>query len=178
MSKYEDICKAYADARRAFKQYEETCRNFARDLVYGMIDYFDWPQDQEITYIPLGEEIGPNDRFYALAGAMRLDDHAFWHFGVELTVRESLGGGHSAQFLMSFFIKKSGPHFIVKLGANGREIKIHENRKGELDPFFEAVFVQIVEFFKNGYIDAVTSQDNELSFITLSASSKLKSSNK
>ena len=103
---------------------------------------------------------------------MRLDDHAFWHFGVELTIRESAGSGHPAQFLMSFFIKKVGTHFIVKLGGNGREIKISENRKGQLDPFYDAVFVQIVDFFKKGYIDAVTNQDKELAFITLSAKSK------
>ena len=24
-----------------------------------MVDYFEWPQDQEITYIPLGEELDP-----------------------------------------------------------------------------------------------------------------------
>lgn len=167
MSKYEEICKSYSAARRAFRDYEETCRDFARELIYGMIDYFEWPQDQEITYIPLGEEIGPNDRFYALAGAMRLDDHAFWHFGVELTVREAVGGGHSTPFLMSFFIKKVGPHFIVKLGSNGREIKIPENKQNELDPFFEAVFKQIVDFFRKGYIDAVTNQNKDLSFITL-----------
>lgn len=168
MSKYDKICQSYSEARREFRKYEETCRNFARDIVYGMVDYFEWPQDQEITYIPLGEEIGPNDRFYALSGAMRLDDHAFWHFGVELTVRD-IGGANATPFLMSFFIKKSGPHFIVKLGPNGREIKIHENKKGELDPFFDAVFVQIVEFFQKVYIDSVTNKNKELGFITLSS---------
>ncbi|MEM7333875.1 MAG: hypothetical protein AAF490_17435 [Chloroflexota bacterium] len=171
MSKYEEICKSYADARRAFRDYQTTCRDFARDLIYGMIDYFEWPQDQEITYIPLGEEISPNDRFYAIAGAMRMDDHAFWHFGVELTVRESATSGHPTTILMSFFIKKTGSHFIVKLGGNGREIKIHENRKNDLDPFFDAVFKQIVDFFKRGYIDAVTNQGSDLAFIKLSGKS-------
>lgn len=168
MTKYEQICRSYLSARRAFRDYEETCRNFARDIVYGMIEYFEWPEGEEITYIPIGEEFGPNDRFYALAGAMRLADDAFYHFGVELTAREAPGSGHSTPFLLTFFIKKKGPHFIVKLGANGREIKIHEDKKNELDPFFEAVFLQIVDFFKNGYIDAVTNQDKELGFVTLS----------
>ena len=167
MSKFDDICLAYSKARRAFREYEETCRNFARDLVYGMIDYFEWPGDQEITYIPLGEEFSPNDRFYALAGAMRMDDESFWHFGVELTVHD-LGGANPVPFLMSFFIKKVGPHFIVKLGPRGKEIRIHEDRRGELTPFFDAVYMQIVEFFSRNYQDAITKRPQELGFITIS----------
>lgn len=167
MSKFDQICQVYMSARDSFRNYEETCRNFARNLVYGMIDYFEWPQDQEITYIPLGEEIGPNDRFYALAGAMRMDDEAFWHFGVELTVHDP-GGSHPLPFLMSFFIKKVGPHFIVKLGPSGREIKIHEDKQRELQPFYDAVYMQIVDFFKKQYQDAITGQQKDLGFITLS----------
>lgn len=166
MSKFDEICRAYSKARRAFREYEETCREFARDLVYGMIDYFEWPTDQEITYIPLGEEFNLNDRFYALAGVMRMDDESFWHFGVELTVHD-LGGSHPVPFLMSFFIKKVGPHFIVKLGPKGKEIRIHEDRRGELMPFYDAVFMQIVEFFSKKYQDAVTRQQQELDFITM-----------
>lgn len=171
MSKYEQISEAYTSARRAFRKYEETCRDFARDLIYGMIDYFEWPKDQEITYIPLGEEISPNDRFYALAGAMRMNDDAFWHFGVELTVHET-SGSNPTRFLMSFYIKKIGPHFIVKLGPQGREIKIHEARQNELDPFFDAVFVQIVEFFKKKYQNSLSMKNEELGFITLSSAMK------
>ncbi|MFQ5400118.1 MAG: hypothetical protein ACE5E7_11030 [Anaerolineae bacterium] len=166
MSKFEELCRAYLKARREFREYEETCRNFARDLIYGMIDYFGWPDDQEITYIPLGERISPNDRFYALAGAMRMDDESFWHFGVELTLHEP-GGSYPLPFLMSFFIKKIGPHFIVKLGPKGKEIRIHEDRRGELAPFYDAVYVQIMEFFAREYQDAVTKQQEEPGFITL-----------
>ena len=175
MSKFKQICQTYTNVRRQFLDYEETCRNFARDLVYGMIDYFEWPQDQEITYIPLGEEISPNDRFYALAGAMRMDDQAFWHFGVELAVHDS-GGSNPLPFLMSFFIKKVGPHFVVKLGPTGREIKIHEDRQRELQPFYDAVFAQIVDFFMKNYQDAVTNQYKEIGFITLSPSAQTASS--
>lgn len=167
MTKYEQICRSYRAARREFKNYEETCRNFARDIVYGMIEYFEWPEGEEITYIPVGEEFGPNDRFYALAGAMRLAEDAFYHFAVELTARETPGGGQSTPFLLTFFIKKKGPHFIVKLGAGGREIRIHEEKKNELDPFFEAVFLQVVDFFNKGYIDAVTNQSDGFGFVTL-----------
>jgi hypothetical protein len=166
-TKYDEICQVYRKSRKGFLDYESECQAFARDLVYGMIEYFEWPQDQEVTYIPLGEELDPNNRFYALSGAMRMDDDSFWHFGVELTVQEP-GGAYPLPFLMSFFIKKIGPHFIVKLGSQGKEIRIHEDRRGDLAPFYDAVFVQIMNFFTHKYQDAVTKGLKEVGFIMLS----------
>lgn len=167
MSKFDEICQLYQRARKEFKVYEETCRHFAKELIDDMIDYFQWPREQEITFLQLGEEINPNNRFYALAGAMRMDDESFWHFGVELTVEEP-GGSYPLSFLMSFFIKKVGPHFVVKLGPAGNEIKIHQDRRGELGPFYDAVFVQIAEFFLKDYQDAVTKEEKKPGFIMLS----------
>lgn len=169
MSKFEEVCQIYQKTRNQFLDYEAICRNFARSLVDGVIDYFEWPHSQEITYIPLGEEINPNDRFYALAGAMRMDDESFWHFGVELTAEEP-GGSNPLPFLMSFFIKKVGPHFIVKLGPKGKEIRIHEEKQGkqdELAPFYDAVFHHIVQFFAKDYQNAITHQKMEMGFILL-----------
>lgn len=166
MSRYEDLVRSYSHARKMFRDYEDTCRNFARDLVFGMVEYFEWPQDREITYIPLGEELDPNNKFYALAGAMRMDAQSFWHFGVELNLMEA-SGAYPLSLVLSFFIKKVGPNFIVKLGPNGREIKIPEDKQGELEPFYEAVFRQIKEFLAKRYVQAITGQENEYGFITL-----------
>ncbi len=168
MSKFEDICQMYQKVRKDMIQDEESCRSFARGLIDGLIDYFEWPRDQEITFIQLGEEINPSNRFYALAGAMRMDDESFWHFGVELTVEEP-SGANPQPFLMSFFIKKEGPLFIVKLGPKGKEIKIHQDRIGELDPFYNAVFAQIAEFFLKDFPDAVNRSERKPGFIMLSS---------
>ena len=166
MSKYEELTRTYRKSRQAFRNYEETCRNFARHLVFGMVEYFEWPQDREITYIPIGEDLDPNNKFYALASAMRMDTESFWHFGVELNLSEA-SGAYPISLVLSFFIKKVGPNFIVKLGPNGRELKIPEDKQDELEPFFEAVFRQIQEFFAKKYIQAITRQEQEYGFITI-----------
>ncbi|MFQ5421953.1 MAG: hypothetical protein ACE5FD_05275 [Anaerolineae bacterium] len=166
MSKYDEICQAYRKSRREFLSYGETCRVFAHELIEGMIEYFEWPRNQEITFIQLGEEINPMDRFYALAGAMQMDDESFWHFGVEMTVHEPTGV-YPQPFLMSFYIKKNGPIFIVKLGPKGEEIKIHEDRRRELGPFYEAVYVKIVSFFLKEYQEAINRKEMKPDFIML-----------
>ena len=166
MSKYEELMQSYSFARHSFREYEETCRNFARNLIFGMVEYFEWPQEREITYIPLGEELDPNNKFYALAGAMRMDAESFWHFGVELNLMEA-SGAYPISLVLSFFIKKVGSNFIVKLGPKGREIKIPEDKQRELQPFYDAVFRQIKEFLTKRYVQAITGQENEYGFITI-----------
>jgi hypothetical protein len=165
-SKYDEICQTYRKSRKSFLDYQQECQIFARDLVDGMIEYFEWPQDQEITYIPLGEELDPNNRFYAISGAMRMDEELFWHFGLEMYAQEP-GGAHPLPFLLSFFIKKIGPHFVVKLGPKSKEIRIHEERRGDLGPFYDAVFVQIMNFFAQRYQEAVTIGLKDPGFIML-----------
>jgi hypothetical protein len=167
MSKFDELCRTYVQSKRAFTDYQNACRNFARDLIVGMVQYFDWPQNQEITYIPLGEAITPNNRFYALAGAMRMDDQSFWHFGVELTIYE-YSGANPVKFVLSFFVKKVGTHFIIKLGPNGKEIRVHEAEVDKLEPLYDAVFVQIKEFFSRRYFQIINSNEpREPGFIAL-----------
>ena len=166
-SKYNELCQTYRDSRKAFLFYQEDCQGFARDIVDGMIEYFDWPTSQEITFISLGDDIDPNNRFYAISAAMQMDDESFWHFGLELVVEEP-NGAFPLPFLMSFFIKKMENSFIVKLGPKGKEFRIPEDRRGELAPFYDIVFKQITNFFINKYQDAVTKGLGEPDFIMLS----------
>lgn len=74
-------------------------------------------------------------------------------------------------FLLSFFIKKIGPHFVVKLGSKSKEIRIHEDRRSDLAPFYDAVYVQIMNFFTQRYQEAITIGLKEPGFIMLSPKS-------
>lgn len=166
MSKYSELTHLYRQTRLTFQQYEEECNTFARELVSGLLEYMEWPRDQEITYLAVGEEIDPNNKFYALAGAMQMDSESFWHFGVELRIQEA-SGAYPLSLVLSFFIKKVDTFFIVKLGPQGRELKIPESKRGQLQPFFEAVFLQIKEFFTKRYNQAITGNEKDFGFIIL-----------
>jgi len=166
MTKYNELAHIYRDSRQSFRKYEETCATFARELVDGFLDYMGWPRNQEINYLAVGEEIDADNKFFALSGAMQMDVESFWRFGVELRIQET-SGSHPISLVLHFFIKKVGPHFIVKLGAKGREIKIPESKRGELKPFYDAVYGQIKEFFAKQYIQAITGNEKEFGFITI-----------
>jgi hypothetical protein len=166
-TKFDELCQTYKDSRRAFLAYQQDCQVFARDVVDGMIEYFQWPTTQEITFITLGEEMDPNNRFYAISAAMKMDDESFWHFGLELTLEEP-SGAFPLPFLMSFFIKKINDAFVVKLGPKGKEFRIPEERREELAPFYDIVFKHITHFFTHKYQDAITKGLSEPDFIMLS----------
>jgi hypothetical protein len=164
MTKFDEISLAYREARKTYRVYQEDCANFARELVAGMLEYMDWPTDQEVTYIAIGEELDPNNRFYALTGAMKMDEHSFWQFGVELKLKEG-SGSYPISLVLSFFIKKMGNVYVVKMGANGRELKIPAEKQTELMPFYEAIVLQIKEFFAKKYVLAVSGEQRDFGFI-------------
>lgn len=166
MSRYDELTQLYRKTRFTFQQYEDDCAAFARELVNGLLEYMEWPRNQEITFLAIDEEVDPSNKFYALSSAMQLDRQSFWHFGLEVKMEES-GGAYPLSLVLSFFIKKTDSDFIVKLGPKGRELKIPESKRGQLEPFYEAVFVQMKEFFHKSYFQAITGNEQEFGFITL-----------
>ncbi len=52
-------------------------------------------------------------------------------------------------------------------GARGGELKIPESKRGQLEPFYEAVYTQIKEFFAKRYVQAITGNEKQFGFITL-----------
>ncbi len=162
MSRYEEIVTAYSRARKEFFDNKIACSDFARELVAGMVEYFDWPQDREITYIPLDEELDPNNKFYALAGAMRLDEHAFWYFGLALNLAE-ISGINPLSMVFSFYIKQDDANFKVRLGQGGQVYTIPSDKRGDdLGPFYDRVFKEIELFLQKhlGYMLADQPVDN------------------
>ena len=166
MTRYDELTQIYRKTRHTFQQYEDECSTFARELVNGLLKYIEWPRNQEITYIAVGQEIDSTNKFYALASAMQMDSESFWHFGVELRIQEA-NGAYPLSLVLSFFIKKADDFFIVKLGPQGRELKIPESKRGQLEPFYEEVYKQIKEFFTKSYVQAITGNEKEFGFISL-----------
>lgn len=148
MSKFEELCRAYAVARKNYFDYRDTCCKFAHTLVSGMIDYFKCPKEQ-IKFIPLKGEVEPNSS-YTVMGAIHLDDDTFWHLGVMLTLYEAPNVFPHQPVLLQLLIKKVDDYFIVKLGTKRQEFTIHEDKPDEFNPFYEFIFVLIKENHEKG----------------------------
>src|SRR5690606_26547009 len=108
--RYNELTQIYRKTRFTFQQYEDDCAAFARELVNGLLEYMEWPRNQEITFLAINDEVDPTNKFYALSSAMQLDRQSFWHFGLEVKMEEA-GGSYPLSLVLSFFIKKTDDDF-------------------------------------------------------------------
>ena len=148
MSKFEELCKAYATSRKNYFDYRETCSKFAHTLVRGMVDYFGCPKGQ-VKFIPLNKEV-ESGSIYTVMGAIHLDDDTFWHLGVRLTLYKAPNIFPHQPFLLRLLIKKVDDYFTVKLRTEGPEFKVHEDKPDEFNSFYEFIFDLIKEDLEKG----------------------------
>ncbi len=86
MSKFEELCNAYAKSRNDYFSYQDESFKFASSLINNFIDYLEVPEEQ-IKYIPTNIE-PVKDMIYTIWGSIHLDKDTFWHLGVLLTLYE------------------------------------------------------------------------------------------
>ena len=168
MSRYEDLCAAFARARRDYLDYVRDSSEFATVLVDGLISYLEVPPI-EVRYIPLTEEAKPNKN-YTLFEAMHLADEGFWKVGIVLLVYENpdpnIISPHET-VLLPLLMKKVEEHFVVKLGSEGEEFNIHRDKPEEFEAFYEHVFHKIKESYEEGlqrYLEGGEGMERKIGF--------------
>ena len=87
VTKFDELCAAFAESRSKFFKYRDECLGLATKLISGLVQYLEIPRDC-VSFVPLDKEPEP-DRQYHIIGAMHLDDDTFWHVGVQLRIYEA-----------------------------------------------------------------------------------------
>ena len=145
MSKFDELCKSYSDARKYYFDYQESCFQFAGKLVKILVDYIEIPKEQ-IDFVPLKEDIKPNTK-YSIPGSMHLDDDSYWHLGIKITVYEKKNICPHQPLLVRILIKKKDSSYIVKLGIDGEPIIIRPDIDDDFNIFSESLY----KLLKNVY---------------------------
>ena len=104
MSKFEELCQSYSDARNKYIRFRDECFDFAAQLIKGFVDYYEIPSEQ-VKIVPTHEEVKPNT-VYSIRGAMNLDDDTYWHLGLILNFYVRPGVSTEQPFLHIFKIKE------------------------------------------------------------------------
>ncbi len=112
-SRYQDLCKAFAEARANFAAYRSECFFFAATFARGFGEYAGWPREAAAYEPVAGGE--PTAR---IEDAMTLDRDGFWRFGFRLTVDEPKGKG---TVLVPVRFKKLDTRYIISLFGDGAE---------------------------------------------------------
>ncbi len=158
MSKFEELCKAYATSINNFSKYRDDCKEFASNLREGMSAYFQCP----IEFTSLLEE--QTQPLHTLTGLMYLGDDTFWHIGIKITLyKEPKGGLPQDTALLSILIKKiDDDYFIVKLGNIKQKFTIHNDKEDEFIDFYEFIFEQIKRHYEEGLKDFLEQNETSI----------------
>jgi hypothetical protein len=158
MSKYEELCRAYATSRKAYNDYREACYGFAQALVEGLIHHLELPEGQ-IHFVPVNREPDP-EAVYTLAGAMHLDDDTYWHFGVVIALCDPSGEYPPQAALLKILVKRFDGAFAVRLGVEEEDSLVHLDHPQELLAFFDKVYGIIRDSYEQGLQQFLDQQES------------------
>lgn len=145
MSKFDELCRSFAEARRQYSAYRDEHFRFADRLIRGLIEYFEIPQSQ-IRYVPTDEEVKTNDQ-YTLLGAMHLDNDTFWHLGVIITFFDKPDRFPKQPVLFVFRMKQKSDKFIIQNNPQDKEHIIDPNSREDFIRFYDSLFDSINNYF-------------------------------
>lgn len=151
MSKFIELCETFKDSRDEYIVYRDTCYNFMGTLVHKLIDSWQCPEEA-ITWIPVDKDIEPNTR-YSIPGAMTLDEDAWWHLGLVITLYVKPNVFPQEKLLLDICLKKDEDGFILKVAGPDNEFSVHEGNDEECEAFYESVYDIIKGNYKKGLND-------------------------
>jgi hypothetical protein len=146
MTKFEELCNSYANARKRFFNYEDECLHFGEKMVDGLTEYLECPPEQ-VNYYPPDKESDPNVS-YNIHSATILGDDGFWQIGIGIGLYEAPNVRPQENVRSTLLIRKDDSHYVVKYGKQSQEeYRISEEDEGELKKFYGHVFEEIKELY-------------------------------
>jgi hypothetical protein len=131
MSKFEELCKAYAAARKQSIEYKHSCQDFADFVVHRMSLYFECP-------IETGEMHVDEDGYLFLQIAMRLYENP-----------QEPDNSAQEEVKFSLSIRKKRDTFVVSVYPNGNNFTIPRDDLNKLDEIYEFIATTIMELYED-----------------------------
>lgn len=148
MSKFEEICQAYATSRKTYMEYRDACFGFSQTLLEGLIRYLEVPGGR-IRLVPVNREPDA-DAVYTLAGAMHLDEDTYWHLGVLVDLSDPAGAYPPQAVLLKLLLKRHEATFFVRLGQDEEDFEVRDGHPQDLEAFLEHIYLSIKESYEQG----------------------------
>ena len=161
MSKFELLCRSLKTVREDFNAYREECFLFAADLCDNLRQYLEAPEGHVSLYANRGDFAGR--KMDGPAAAMKLEDDAFWHFGIAVDLYEEPGTlpFHCVAFDMR--LKKTEDVFELHVDDDTR-FRFHSDKPNDLDSFHEHIFQLIMRRYEGSFREFISSGDGSRRF--------------
>jgi hypothetical protein len=139
MSRFEELCQAYALAKQKTESSRQACQKFAEGFISGMSDYFQAP-------------IGRQKEHFDKQGLM--------HFQTALTLYEDPNNrenSFSEVVVICWSLENILDNYILTLYPWMKEFKLFENEWDKFELIYEFVF----ETVKEAYLDKISWSEAE-----------------
>jgi hypothetical protein len=141
MSRFQDVKKASAAAKKKYDGYYSQCAHFASAFSRALIDDFEWPRELVAWERP---GAGPVAH---VEDALVLEEDTFWHLGLRLRFQGAAPGSDDIRLALRF--KKSGDDYLLELFP-GVEFEVREPVIEEFQPVLDALFEEIAMHYERG----------------------------
>lgn len=115
MTKYEEICAAYATARQAWEEHRGFCRAFVTDLADKLAADFGAPRE-EIFFLPPNIDYDPSEVCPVEEALLYGADGAF-HYGLALRVRAAADNPLTEILLIQIAISRNPGGFEMRIAG-------------------------------------------------------------
>jgi|SRR6266853_2103981 len=153
MSKFDEMCSAYTNARNEWQKYRDLCFQYLGILAGGFIAYCGIPESY-VSFVPLNEEPVEN-RVYSLPGATHFDDDGFWSLGLLITLFEKPNVFPHRTVLIPLFLKEEGRKVLVRIGRDGNLTEIQIDNESERNRLYDRIVDTVKRYFANGLQRAI-----------------------
>jgi hypothetical protein len=145
MTKYEEMCSAFVEARDQAIPYQARCIADMKSLVQGFVAHCAIP-DSQIAVVKRSGEHTP----VSLPEALEIDDDAYWYLALRLTLAERPGVYPERMFLMQLGLREQAGKLSVKIGPHGIPRTLDLADSTQRTDFYEAIVAHIVGYFQKG----------------------------
>ncbi len=147
-SKFHQLCTAYSGAQDNFEKYKTACHVMAIEIVKELKAYYEVP-DKQFSLYRIDSQKGFSLVHPSLIHAIRLEADHYWHFGIGITVCQTLESPREELILSHLMFRKdSDGKFFIKSGHNPKEFEIIKGDSQSYIPFLDLLFETIIESYK------------------------------
>lgn len=145
MSKFEEMCGAYAESRKHWFSYRDRCSDAMRRLVGGFIKYCEIPEDQ-VKFVPVNGE-DREGKTFSLLGAMHVEDKGFWQMGIQITLFEKPNQFPHQPILIVLGVKDLDGKLRVMVGKDGEAHSINLDDEMQVVGLYDQLVLRVKKFF-------------------------------
>jgi hypothetical protein len=167
MSKFEEMCKAFTDARNTWTAYRDRCFQHISTLSTGFVKYCEIPQGR-FAFVP--DKDSEADKQYSPHDAIQFDSDGYWHLGWRIGLFESPNSFPQRQVVVRFALKESeSGKVMVKRGWEQEAHELDLNNESQCREFYDSITDRIKEYYGRNPQDfgGDESRSNKMGFQVL-----------